>query len=109
MSFLSRRSAREEEVSEYQYTANHLRTVSDLLGRFGACLARQAGIHYDGAEWKRTKDGNLHVLQLQFRDPASPARWVRIFLVRLGFVVATKISPVSSSSPSARRIGINSG
>jgi hypothetical protein len=76
--------------TEFQNTKSHLTTVGQVLKAMGNQLAERQGICFDGMEWRLT-DGKLHVLQLQFSDPDSSKRWVRLFLVRLPYMYNAKM------------------
>jgi hypothetical protein len=74
----------EEGAKPFDYSANHLFKVKELFDRAGVQLARAAGLNFTDADWKSTEE-KLPALKLEFKDPSDPARWVRVFLVRLPF------------------------
>lgn len=84
------RQAQAAGKSEFHITKDHLTTVYRVLKGMSEQLAEQQGIRFDGMEWRLT-EGKLHVLQLQFSDPESSKRWVRLFLVRLPFMFKAKL------------------
>jgi hypothetical protein len=78
--------------SEYSYTEDHLGTVRRLVEP----LADQLAAEYGGVRLNSVNEdtaGSLPALRFEFADPAAPAAWVRLYVVRFGFVVAPHVPP----------------
>ena len=71
----------ERDLPPFEYTANHLNQVKELFEAAGEAIAASAGLGFGGCGWKTA--GKLPALQLEFHPPEDPARWIRVFLVRL--------------------------
>jgi len=74
----------EQTTTAFEYTKDHLQTVEKVFGLFGEVLTSASGLKYQESEWQETEQ-KVTVLRLQFCDAAETKRWVRVFLVRLGF------------------------
>jgi hypothetical protein len=82
LGFLNSFRAREQEMSPTDYTDNHLEVVKQLFDAHGAAIAAPYGLSFTKTEWRMTEQ-QLSALWIEFRVPENPARWVRVFLVRL--------------------------
>lgn len=85
----------ETETEVHTYTGNHLQTVEELFAptgsqvssipSIGVELAGKLGMLYQGHEIWKTESTATPALRFQFADANHPNRWIRVFLVKLGW------------------------
>lgn len=68
--------------SEWDYTAEHLDEVWELLEPLADALAGEYGVRLIGIE--EDAADSVRVLKLTFADPAVPAAWVCVYVARFG-------------------------
>jgi hypothetical protein len=75
--------AQEAHPNDFEYTAEHLETVLQLLQQAGSWLANEYGVTLDKVEAEPGTPPPC--LSLTFTDPANPGAWVCAHVVRLTF------------------------